>query len=309
MSVDYQYTKSPVDPDSLRLEILDESNITTEFEYSMFTAPDDLTLRFVSTLSPTEELYLDAVVSGHAGITEYVPSTWVMVSTGDGTGYFYPIDVSLSGVSLSQYIQDSLYFTNLYDVPNTYSGSQYLYPRVNSTVSGLEFAPADALYLNGIVVDNSSLADGYILRYNEDADDLQYESIRNIIREEYGVFGENATHTESEEESSTTSDLWQEKLSCTISGLEYGSYRIGWRYQWQIDNSNFKFRARLQLNDDFEAMYHEERPANAGSWSGESGFYYVTTSGTLKMDLDFASETTGKTASIRRARLEFWGVS
>lgn len=307
MSVDYNYIKSTVDPDSLRLEILDETNITTEFEYVMFNSPDELTLRFVSTLSPTEESYLDTVVSGHAGIPEYIPSTWVLVSTGEGTGYFYPIDVSLSGVNFVEYLQNQLYFTNLGDVPDTYSGSEYLYPRISSTASGIEFAPADATYIRNTIVDETDIQEGYILRYDAINDHLHYENIGTII-EQFGIFGSSATVTGSESVSSTTSTTHQEKLTTTISGLPYGIYRIGWYYQWQQANSNFKFLARIQTDDADTIMTHEERPSNAGSWTSQSGFYYSTVSGAVQLDLDFATESNGKLCSIRNARLEFWRV-
>ena len=307
MAVDYSYIKSTVDPDSLRLEILDEGNITTEFESVVFNSPDDLALRFTSTLTPTEESYLDAVVSGHLGIEAYLPPQLVFVSDGTGAGFFVTIDSTLSGSSLSEYIDERLYFINLNDVPNTYSGSGDLYPRVNLTTSGLEFAPADASYIGGTFIDNTDIQEGHILRYDAVNNHLHYESIGAII-EEFGTFGSRVTVTGSESISSTTSTTYQEKLTTTVSGLPYGLYRIGWYYQWQQANSNFKFLARIQVDDIDTIMTHEERPSNAGSWTSQSGFYYNTTSGTVQLDLDFATESNGILCSIRNVRLEFWRV-
>ena len=307
MAADYSYIKSTVDPDSLRLEILAESNITTEFESVIFNSPDDLALRFTSTLTPTEESYLDAVVSGHLGIEEYLPPSLVFISDGTGAGYFVTIDSTLSGSSLSEYIDERLYFINLNDVPSTYSGSGYLYPRVSSTASGLEFAPADATYIKGTAVDETDITEGYILRYDAVDDHLHYENIGNII-EEFGIFGSSVSVAVDEPVSSTTSIIFQEKLTTTISGLSYGSYRIGWYYQWQIANSNFKFLGQIQIDDVDTIMEHEERPSDASSWTAQSGFYYLTTSGTIQLDLDFASESNGKLCSIRNARIEFWRV-
>jgi len=221
-----------------------------------------------------------------------------------------PDEVTLSGVVEAHVFIDNTAldeFLGLNDTPNNYVTAGDLYLKVKNDISGVEFYPADATYIRNTIVDETDIQEGYILRYDAVEDHLHYENIGAII-EEFGIFGSRVTVTGSESTSSTTSTTFQEKLTTTIPDLPYGVYRVGWYYQWQIANSNFKFFGQIQQDDDEIIMMHEERPSNAGTWTAQSGFYYLTTSGTLKLDLDFATESTGKLCSIRNTRLEFWRV-
>ena len=212
-------------------------------------------------------------------------------------------------------------FVDLDDTPSTLSGLEDLYVRVQSTASGnrLSVDYADATYIKGVYVESSEIQDGYLLRYDAYEDHLHYESIGDIL-DVYGKFGANFNEFITEDPASTTDTTWYTKAILTVSGIPYGFYRIGWYYEWQMNNSNFEFKAQLLITssgigtgieDTSIIMEHAERPSSATSWSSHTGFYYYnnTVSGTdIDIELQFASSSLGKTASMRRSRIEFWRV-
>jgi len=274
---------------------------------STFSGSADKYVKINSTASGLEFSSISHSTLGGIGDDDhlqYVPTNGSRGFTSTVSGVYPAQDYDLS---TKQYIDDNLYFTSLQDTPSVYSGTQ-LYARVKADLSGLELDYADATYIKGTAVDETDIAEGYILRYDAIEDHLHYEGIGSII-DEFGVFGSHASTQVEEGMVSTTSTTYQENLTTTISGLPYGIYRVGWYYQWQINNSNFKFFGRIQVNDTDTIMEHIERPSSAGSWTSQTGFYYLTISGTIQIDLDYASESSGKTASIRTTRIEFWRVT
>ena len=70
---DYNYTKSPVDCESLDYEIEDNGTIDNTLLGNTFLDPDQLTVSFDGTLDPTEESTLDTIVSNHTAtpLNEY----------------------------------------------------------------------------------------------------------------------------------------------------------------------------------------------------------------------------------------------
>lgn len=125
------------------------------------------------------------------------------------------------------------------------------------------------------------------------------------------VYGSEFQQAESESESYHSYTSAQQKLRLTTGDLPSGTYRVGWHYNWSGGSTREDFRARIQINDSTQIMYHSQEPQDSGTDQRipASGFKYVTLSGVNNIDLDYWTEDNGETAYIREARLEIWRVS
>ena len=109
----------------------------------------------------------------------------------------------------------------------------------------------------------------------------------------------------------TTNDVYEQKLRLSATGLEGGTYRIGWYYEWSYNNRGANFLAQVQVNDTTTMMEQAQEPkdGSATQFHNVGGFGYIPlTAGDHTIDLDWCSSNLGSTATIRRARLELWKV-
>jgi hypothetical protein len=116
-----------------------------------------------------------------------------------------------------------------------------------------------------------------------------------------------AGDAESLSESSTNSSTPQRKLRMNITEIPEGRYRIGWYYEWAQSSQSTDFRARVQLNDTTDLMYHSQEAKDSGTDQSIPicGYAYVNlTEEDHTIDLDFWAE--GNTSYIKNARLEIW---
>ena len=110
----------------------------------------------------------------------------------------------------------------------------------------------------------------------------------------------------SDRQSSTTGGFTN-KTTLTTGSLPSGTYRIGLSAEIAESNATYDTLLRVQVNGADVANINEEFQDTA-NWLPKSGFYYHTGSGVTTVTLDFGSDNTLNTASIRRARLELWRV-
>jgi hypothetical protein len=125
------------------------------------------------------------------------------------------------------------------------------------------------------------------------------------------VFGSLYQYASSDGESSTTSNSSVQKLRLTTASLTAGhKYRIGFYFEWRLDNTNNDYSAQVEINDTTKIMVLRAEPADTTSYHCIGGFYEHTagSSGSINIDLDYWAWSTG-TAYIRRARLEIWRVA
>ena len=131
------------------------------------------------------------------------------------------------------------------------------------------------------------------------------------IKEMLG-FGDNFYHGASESESTTTSNSFQTKLTLSIP-ITLGSYvyRIGWYCECQFLNAYNDFQGRIYLNDTtiISERRQESRDAGTHQWEIYSGSYITGLSGSGNFIRLQWCGSTSASASVRRARLEFWRVS
>jgi hypothetical protein len=138
---------------------------------------------------------------------------------------------------------------------------------------------------------------------NHDPDNCEEESdVGNVI----GAAGDAYSNSLSQTNSSTPI----RKLRMSITDLPEGSYRIGWYYEWAQSSQSTDFRARVQLDDTTDLMYHSQEVKDSGTDQSVPvcGFAYVDlTEGDHVVDLDYWAE--GNTSYIQNARLEIWRVA
>jgi len=124
-----------------------------------------------------------------------------------------------------------------------------------------------------------------------------------------GFFGTEYQTAESAAVSSTSNTSFQQKLRLTTSSLVGGTYRIGWYYNWNHDDSKSDFVCRVQIDDTIDIHLHRQEPHDKTSTQlfATSGFYHaVLSSGSHNIDIDY--RVTNHTASISQVRIEFWRV-
>lgn len=118
-----------------------------------------------------------------------------------------------------------------------------------------------------------------------------------------------AGDAESLDQSSTNSRNPIQKLRLNISGLISGRYRIGWYYEWSHSSSKYDFRARVQINDSINLMYHSQEAKDRGNDQSvpQCGYAYQNLDDEVyNIDLDYWSEN--NTSYIQNVRLEIWRV-
>jgi len=167
--------------------------------------------------------------------------------------------------------------------------------------------------INSLSTDASpDRANDYVVTYDASALGHKKVLLNDMLSSGSSIFGSEFQEASSESESSTTSETYQQKLRLTTDLLPYGKYRIGWYYEWKYDNGVHDFKARIQINDSTTIMEQQEEVKDTGTNQAHtnSGFYYADSiSGVQNIDLDYCSSYSGKTAYIKRSRLEIWRIS
>ena len=126
------------------------------------------------------------------------------------------------------------------------------------------------------------------------------------------VFGDDFAYSVSESTSSTSNTSFLHKISMVTPTLTQNAlYRVGWYYEWNYNSTSTDIEVRGTIGS--QTMFnHREEPQDSGSdqWHVGSGYYYYSAPSSSKfyIYLDYRSTYTGRTASIRRARVEFWRV-
>jgi uncharacterized membrane protein YgcG len=121
------------------------------------------------------------------------------------------------------------------------------------------------------------------------------------------VFGTYFQSISSENESSTTSSSYQQKVRLTTSNLPKGIYRIGFYFETRQSNASDAVEVRIQENDTYTIANVEQEPDDYRDIFSYGGFIYRKLEGINYIDIDWRQQR-GSTAYIRRARLEIWRV-
>lgn len=93
------------------------------------------------------------------------------------------------------------------------------------------------------------------------------------------VFGTEFYEIADENESTTTSSNFQQKIRLNADNLTGGKYRLGWYYEWGYEDTRNDYEGRIQINDTTTVMEHREEPQDTGTDQ------YHTSGGFVNLDL------------------------
>jgi len=164
-------------------------------------------------------------------------------------------------------------------------------------------SPFEALNFSGTTISGSSTVSGGV--------DIEVSSGGSGS----SIFGSEYDYAESDGESSTTSDTYQEKVSITTGTVPAGTYRIGWAFEFasSTDRADCSFRVEADASTTINEITPAPKKKYAdGVWATQSGFKHMSlTNASHTIDLDYKANVAaeGGTTYIRKARLEIWRVS
>jgi Ca2+-binding RTX toxin-like protein len=149
-----------------------------------------------------------------------------------------------------------------------------------------------------------------------DVDDaLDQLASRLTSVESSNVFGSNFVVATSEALDTLTgvADTFFTKVTLSTGSVPAGTYRIGWYYEWMYTDTATDFTGQV-IHDDVTVIgFHSEEPFKSEPDQSYpvSGFGYVTygSTGSHTFKIQYSTDISTETASISKARLEFWRVS
>ena len=116
-------------------------------------------------------------------------------------------------------------------------------------------------------------------------------------------FGTKYRQNFDDDESSTTSTAWQNKVSKSLTSLPAGKYRLSWCAEVKVSGGTGK-TVRLKVELDDSGLMNGISESSA-EYVSHSGFKSGELSGNHKLDIDY-KQNGGGTAYIRNARIEVW---
>lgn len=106
--------------------------------------------------------------------------------------------------------------------------------------------------------------------------------------------------------------IFVDKLVFAPAGAPFtGTFRVNWYAEYNHDKTNGNSEVQILRTDVPTTLgFASERPTDGTNWNIFSGFYYLTLiSGTPSFSIQFRTDSAANTASLRRARIEFFRVS
>ena len=109
-------------------------------------------------------------------------------------------------------------------------------------------------------------------------------------------------HTESDAESPTTSTSWQTKLTHMV--LVAGTYLVQWAYELSGSSVAYHTRSQVLYNAvEIGNVQFEPEDISPDEWAGIAGMKLITLTAGNTIKINWCSENTGGTATIRRAKV------
>ncbi len=123
------------------------------------------------------------------------------------------------------------------------------------------------------------------------------------------VFGTQWGYEDFPAEQSTTSSSYQPACTCNFTLIEAGVFKINRQLQWKYSTANSSFKSRFSLDGVVLGEMMQE-PKDATNWHAEFGTsIHSLTVGSHSFLIEYACESSGKTASVRGIHIERWRVS
>lgn len=138
------------------------------------------------------------------------------------------------------------------------------------------------------------------------------------ISVETPLFGSEFRMNQSQSVTITTSTTPQSKVLLNIPNLPTGRYRIGVSYGWNFNSTGNDFQSHIEEDGIRIGELHRQEPKDsAGNFMGTGSnqrhyinrtFYRSLNTGSHTFELFFNSRSSGTSASIWNAIIEFWRV-
>jgi hypothetical protein len=127
----------------------------------------------------------------------------------------------------------------------------------------------------------------------------------------YPIFGSWYGWGGDSSESYTNSTSWVNKVSVSVPTVPIGHYRIGWYFEWRLNNVNYDFRSQIQVDNTDTVMSMNVEPKDSASYSPVSGFAILefTSEASHSIDVDYSVEAGFTSGYIRNVRIEYWRVA
>jgi hypothetical protein len=107
----------------------------------------------------------------------------------------------------------------------------------------------------------------------------------------------------------TSSGVFTEFLQLTTAALDAGTYRIGWRFQYSINNAATTGEYQIQVDDAITLDVETLSPLVAGSIVVFSNFEeLVLAAGVHEVDIDIRRLAGGGVVTIDDAKIDLWRV-
>lgn len=178
--------------------------------------------------------------------------------------------------------------------------------------NGIVDLAEDTQKINGTSVDAiGSGDDTKYLRYNESLDKYELFALEGLeeVTEENPIATAKDVFSKyiiADEESTTTSETFQEKVKMTVTAPEPGDYMLMWSVELSSSTANKPALVKIEQDDSIILNQVQYGLVMADAYSCQTGFAKVVMgSGAHTFDMDFSRQAGGGgyTVGIRRARL------
>jgi len=276
--------------DSLTQEI---ANTSIDNELNGITVTENQVIfDFEDSLSGGEITELDGVVASHQGNPpDYISNSEIIergiytLSNGDSTatiGFINP--------------RPNTDYSIFFKVVNESDNPPSIYDAVVIVKSRYEFT----LEFTGIIDSNN-----YKLHW--------MTSSYNTINDQPKIFGTQFYSAESESESITTSNSFQDKVTLTTGDLPSGNYLVSWYAEFAIAffNTTYVQLYHTTLSSviaDARHNNYDSALSSEWSWPVFSGSKKLTLSGVNSFVIQYKAYYSGNNTYIRRARIFLWRI-
>ena len=153
--------------------------------------------------------------------------------------------------------------------------------------------------VNGLLVEGDNIT----LTYDDGANTL---TISGSDGGSSSVFGTEFNYTESDGESTTSSESWQQKLRLTTGTIPAGDYLIEWAFDIKGESTK-TVEAQVDLD---EGTIIGASAAEASVYMANSSFKKTTlTNASHTVDIDYRRGDLNTTCYIRNTRITLWRIS
>lgn len=240
----YIYSKDTVNIDNLVNEITNAGVDSAVLQYINYEEPNILNIYFDGEISEEDITTLSGVVLSHTGDRSYIPEGYMAVANGQG----------------------NMDFTNVFDTQSiTLSGIAMEYDLF--TVSGVLQNQIDSKSNTDHIHDNR-----YYTEF--EVNDL-INTTSGTLYQQIGSAGLVECLWQEDLSTSYTNKTSQVlKMSMSVEGVEAGTYKLEWSYEWKRSSKGSDYKSKI-IVDDEAIMEHTKRTPHQTSWNDTSGFRFI----------------------------------